>query len=83
MLNISQLRERSGCVVQNELMVCSTCWSHPHLLDARGAYWGDVGGVGGETPLEMSAFNLAAAAAALDSRLIRPINHQGIDRSWW
>ena len=74
MLNISQLRERSGCVVQNELMVCSTCWSHPLLLDARGAYWG---GVGGETPLEMSAFNLAAAAAAaaaaLDSRLIQPI----------
>ena len=68
MLNISQLRERSGCVVQNELMVCSTCWSHPLLLDARGAYWGDVGG---ETPLEMSAFNLAAAA--LDSRLIQPI----------
>ena len=70
MLNISQLRERSGCVVQNELRVCSTCWSHPLLLDARGAYWGDVGG---ETPQEMSAFNFAAAAAALDSRLIRPI----------
>ena len=41
------------------------CWTHEE-------HTGD--GVGGETPLEMSAFNLAAAAAAaLDSRLIQPI----------
>ena len=38
------------------------CWTHEE-------HTGD--GVGGETPLEMSAFNLAAAA--LDSRLIQPI----------